>query len=286
MIGLVRAGDVVDVTRKPIQIPRQELRVALKTVSEVEGLHVIFLWEDIKNRSTNGVSGSLTPAEALGRLLQGTDLTYRLLEARTAIIVPATEVRESSVESDSAQANSDKDLGASANTEVGLSQVTVTAARLSDAQQLVYFRLLGAVSREEYKRLVKTLPFEDDGIVRFPGAEDPDHRFSLGLHRQSAGVAGIVLSRVFNLTDTQAESKIEAYNSNSFPVFAEIDYEGMAVGKGAYVALAPGQTLVIFSWVGMPCQANSPRHVLAECRGYSVKPGTAHVRTLKEWEPG
>jgi iron complex outermembrane recepter protein len=87
MIGVARADDLLE-TRKSIQIPPGELRVALQALGEVEGLHVVFLSEDVERRNTSGVSGSLTYPEALQQLLRGTDLTFRFFDAQTVMILP------------------------------------------------------------------------------------------------------------------------------------------------------------------------------------------------------
>jgi len=62
MIGSTRAEDA---TRRPIQIGPQDLRPALQTYARLERLHVLFLSEDVQNRKTEGVSGTVTNAESL-----------------------------------------------------------------------------------------------------------------------------------------------------------------------------------------------------------------------------
>jgi hypothetical protein len=268
-----RATDKVDTTRKSIQIPPQNLRVALQTLGEVEGLYMVFLSEDVQNWNTEGVSGSLTRAEALEQLLRGTDLTYRFLEAHTVMILPASK----------------SDL-ASADPGLRVGQVTITAP--AEAQQVEYFRLLAAMSKEEYRHVAKTLPFVDTGIVTFPGGQGPEQRLPLGEYIQSAGVAGLVLWRVLYLTPNEAASELQVHNSNSFPVFVEIDFIPGALGKGAYAAIAPGETAV-WNWAPVHCQARPSwapyyLYLLApwDCFEYEIEPGKAHVRLLKQWEPG
>lgn len=199
MIGLARAADVTNVARKRIQLGPQELGAALQKFGELEGLHIVFLSEDVQNRHTSGVSGSLTYAEALEQLLRGTDLTYRFLETLTVMILPASGMPGAPVEPKSASGSEDdarKGIVASIDAGTPARQVTITAARQSDAQQLEYFRLLSAMSRSEYKRLVKTLPFVDVGTVHFPGGKGPEGRLPLGQHIQAGGVDGLVVWRV------------------------------------------------------------------------------------------
>jgi hypothetical protein len=291
VIGSARADDLLE-TRKPVQIPPEELRVALQTFGEIEGLHVVFLSEDVETLNTSGVSGSLTYTEALEQLLRGTDLTYRFLKPQTVMILPTSVAQGAPVKPKSTSGPGDemgKTVVASVDARGLMPQVTITAARQSDAQQLEYFRLLAAMSRSDYKRLAKTLPFVESGIVKFPAASGPDHRLALGQHIQSAGLDGMVLWRVINLTPKKAESQIQIHNDNSVPVFVELDFGRADLGNGAYAALAPGET-AIWSWPPTLCLPVVPRRAYAGlfegCRDYNVWAATVHVRMLKEREPG
>jgi hypothetical protein len=294
MIGAVWASDMADAKRRPIQIPAQQLSAALRTLDAIEHIHVIFLSEDVAKLDTYGASGNLTCAEALEQLLRGTDLTYGFLEARTVMILPATSARGLPADSSSISGpgnNTGKDL-ASLGGRARADLVTITAERPSDAQQLEYFRALAATSRAEYKLLAKTLPFADSGTVRFPDAmtseRGPDRHVPLGWYIQSGAVDGITVARVFLLTTRKAEQAMLVQNGNSSPVFVEIDYGKAAPGDGAYAALAPGETLMIGSWPPTLCvgRAYSMRSLAEGCHKYSILPGIARVRTLKEWKPG
>jgi len=304
-IAFAQMGETVDTARKAIRIQPVVLRAALPTFCAVEGLHMVFLPDDVANRSTFGVTGSPTQAEALEQLLRGTDLTYRFLEPRTVMILPVSLARAAPVEPSSASESGDKTgdgTGGPAGPGTRVAQVTITATRPSDAQQLEYFRLLAAMSRSDYKRQVKTLSFEDAGSISFPGGEGPQHRLPLGEHIQSAGIDGLVLWRVMSLTWARERSQLQVHNSNSFPVFVEVDFEKTVLGRGAYAALAPGETAV---WTWPPRYCGSGSHATAYwsgssaatqwssdsladwgCDDYVVEPGTAHVRVLTEWGPG
>ena len=284
MLGLARAGDMAAVTQRPIQIRSEELRLALQTFGELEDLHVVFVSEDVQNLNTRGVVGNVTPEGALEELLGGTGFTYRFLDSRTVMILPASTVQATPAESKLASALGDEtaeDVGGRADAGVHVNQVTVTAPRQPDAQQLEYFRELAAMSRSEYKRIASAIPFVDRGMVKFPGGEGPNHLLKVGRHTQTAGVDGIVLSRVFDLTTASAAGLMQVHNSNSFPVFAEIDYEKAKLGEGTYFALAPGETLTIWNWAPRRCLLTSEWR----CYVYTVLPGTARVRTLTAWKP-
>jgi len=291
MIGAARADDLLE-TRKPIQIPPEGLQVALQTLGEIEGVHVVFFSEDVEKRNTNGASGSLTYAEALAQLLQGTDLTFRFFDPQTVMILRISAAQGAPGEPKSASGSGDesgKVVVASMDVATQLPLVTITATRPSDLRQLEYYRLLSAMSRSDYKRIAKTLPFVESGIVKFPAADGPDRRMKLGQHIQSAGLDGMVLWRVFNLTPKKAESQIQVHNSNSVPVFVELDFGRADLGNGAYVALAPGET-AIWSWPATLCLPTVNHKAYAGlfegCRDYNVWSATVHVRTLKGWAPG
>jgi hypothetical protein len=293
MIGAAGAGEMANARRKPIQIPAQQLGLALQRLEAVERLHVVFLSDDVANRDTFGASGNLTCAEALEQLLRGTDLTYGFLEANTVIILPVTPERgmPTNPSSMSGPGNGTGKGRAAVDGEARADLVTITSERPTDAQLLEYFRGLAATSRVEYKRLAKTLPFVDSGTVRFPDAmtseRGPDRHVPLGWYWQSGAVAGIAVARVFLLTPKKAEQAMLVQNGNSFPMFVEIDYGKTAPGDGAYAALAAGETLLIGSWPPTLCvgRENSMRSLALGCHRYSILSGIARVRTLTEWKP-
>jgi len=298
-VACAQVHDPVDMTRKEIQIQPQELRAAVPTFGEVEGLHMVYLPDDIGDQDTLGVSGILTHAEALEQLLRGTDLTYRFLEAHTVVILPAKLAGGAPVEPSSAsgsEGESGPAIGSPPGPGTRLAQVTITAP--SATQQLEYFRLLASMSRSDYKRQADTLPFVDVGTVRFPGGKGSEHQLPLGQHIQTAGVAGLVLWRVIKLTPSKALSELQVHNSNSFPVFVEIDFGGVALGRVYYAALAPGETAV-WTWPPTGCASQAGTRIqdgaaitgtgqLAEwdCNSYTILPGVAHVRVVKQWDPG
>jgi secretin/TonB-like protein len=288
LIGSARAEEAADMNTRFVQIEPEELRLALPTLGGIEGLNMVFLSEDLGNRKTYGISGNFSSPEALEQLLRGTDLTYRFLDRRTVMIVPARELQGAPAGRASEWGSADDPVNAATPVGAGLhlAQVTVTATRPSDTGSLDYFRLLDAMAREKYQRLARSLPFTDAGTVRFPGSETPGHRLTLGHHMQAATVDGIVVSRLFNFTLTQAEAKLQVHNNNNFPVFVEIDLLKTALGDGAYVALAPGET-AFWSWPPTVCVTRGIvfRVLPAQCYNYSILGTTAHVWTLKGRPP-
>lgn len=63
---------------RAFSIPVQSLADALTDFGEQSGLQVSVNADDVRGRSTGGVSGRMAPALALGRLLAGTGLGYRI----------------------------------------------------------------------------------------------------------------------------------------------------------------------------------------------------------------
>ena len=86
--GVAMAQSAVGQVRYAVEIKPQELSSALKTFAKESGLHLVYLAEDVRALRTKGAFGKLTRDEALTRLLSGTGLTYRYLDASTAYIVP------------------------------------------------------------------------------------------------------------------------------------------------------------------------------------------------------
>ena len=277
MIGSIGAAED---TRKPIQIGAQDLRPALQTFAKAEHLHVLFLSEDVQNLKTGGVSGTLTASEALGELLRGTHLTYQPLGDGSIMILPARATDSRQSDADVLAGDAIDLAGASSHR----SQVTITAPNTQDAQQLESFRELGDVSRDEYRRLAQSLPFEKSVTVRFPGQVDRyQHRTPLGTHVQSANTQGLVISRIFRFKQEQAESALWVHNSNPFPVFLEVDYAPARLGDGAYFPLAAGETGLAISWSPTTCLPVYVDPIFAQCRDYSIIPGVAHLRILRQW---
>ncbi|MFC4726706.1 TonB-dependent receptor [Coralloluteibacterium thermophilus] len=70
-------------------IPAQPLDQALAAFARDSGLQLVYAAELAAGRQTRGTPAGLPPQEALERLLAGTGLTYRYINARTVTIQPA-----------------------------------------------------------------------------------------------------------------------------------------------------------------------------------------------------
>lgn len=89
LAGLTHAQNSEASIRKSVAIAPQNLSTALQEFAAETKLYLIYAQGDVINHRTGGASGELSRDEALQQLLQGTGLTYRLLDENTVTIVPA-----------------------------------------------------------------------------------------------------------------------------------------------------------------------------------------------------
>ena len=73
---------------RPIDIPAGDLTTALESLARQSDVELVFRTEQLKGLKTHGVSGTLTPAQAVTKLLQGTSLVVRT-DASGAILISA-----------------------------------------------------------------------------------------------------------------------------------------------------------------------------------------------------
>ncbi len=73
---------------KDNNIPAENLGAALKTLAATYDFQVLYRSDVVKGRRTSGASGSLSPKEALGQVLNGTGLSYKYLDEKTVTIFP------------------------------------------------------------------------------------------------------------------------------------------------------------------------------------------------------
>jgi iron complex outermembrane receptor protein len=94
------AGEVEPVAGARIDIDAGELGAALRALSTERRIHIIFFNEDVRALMTDGVQGVLTTDEVLKRLLDGTGLTFRYMDAETISIVPTSSPSSSAISRD------------------------------------------------------------------------------------------------------------------------------------------------------------------------------------------
>lgn len=83
---------------RSFDIPAQSLPDALILFGRQAGIEVTAESVNTRGRSTTGVSGRLSPSEALSRLLSGTGLTFRWTSGRAVVIEPAPKAVEGAIQ--------------------------------------------------------------------------------------------------------------------------------------------------------------------------------------------
>jgi outer membrane receptor protein involved in Fe transport len=88
--GASLADDVHSAVKRPTNIPAESLGPALQTLATERHFQIVYVSEQINVLHTKGVSGDLTPEEALRGLLSGTGFTFKYVDEKTVTIVPVT----------------------------------------------------------------------------------------------------------------------------------------------------------------------------------------------------
>ncbi|MEM6680412.1 MAG: TonB-dependent receptor, partial [Pseudomonadota bacterium] len=83
-------GDARAQSTTEIEVPAQSLSTAVAALSRQTGLQITAPGELVTGRTTAGVSGAMAPEEALSALLAGTGLSFRMVDANTAVLEPVT----------------------------------------------------------------------------------------------------------------------------------------------------------------------------------------------------
>lgn len=177
--------------KKSTNIPAQELVPALKTLAHERGFQVAFLAEVVGNKRTQGAVGDLTTTEALTRLLEGTNLVYSYLDAKTVTILPVNsnnagnlhrcsdgasdciesysqqnQVLASAIagEQSASVQNSDgeSNLSKESTTEGSLGEIVVTATRRSESA----LRVPAAITALPERFLQESASLQLDDVVR------------------------------------------------------------------------------------------------------------------------
>jgi iron complex outermembrane receptor protein len=91
VVGFSFAADSWAAIKRSTYIRAQELGPALETLAREHGFQVLYRTEIVDTLRSRPVEGELTTDEALRRLLNGTGLTYRVLDDKAITIVPVAE---------------------------------------------------------------------------------------------------------------------------------------------------------------------------------------------------
>jgi iron complex outermembrane recepter protein len=125
-LGIAVAGPADASVRKSTSIPAESLDLALRTLAKDRHLQVLYRAELVQDVRTPGASGSLTSDEAFTKVLAGTGLSYKYLDAQTVTIVsPESEGASDSPRTDQSQATDDqsKEAGKQTSQDFRVAQV-------------------------------------------------------------------------------------------------------------------------------------------------------------------
>jgi iron complex outermembrane recepter protein len=89
LTGFLFIGQVsADSATRQYHIPAQPLNSALMRFASDSNLELLYTADKLRAFKTVGLDGSMTAAQALSQLLQGSGMTYRFVDANTVTIVP------------------------------------------------------------------------------------------------------------------------------------------------------------------------------------------------------
>lgn len=93
---ILTAGFVSAAELKELDIPAGDLSTALKSLAKQTGLELIFKPENLRGVKTQGVKGSISPQDAIEKLIIGTELTIKSDPAGAILIAPLSSSAGSS----------------------------------------------------------------------------------------------------------------------------------------------------------------------------------------------
>jgi iron complex outermembrane recepter protein len=86
LILLNSATTLADGNARQYNIPAQSLNNAMMQFAADSNLKLLFTADTVRGMTTNGLDGSMTSTQALSKLLQGSGMTYRFVDANTVTI--------------------------------------------------------------------------------------------------------------------------------------------------------------------------------------------------------
>jgi outer membrane receptor protein involved in Fe transport len=180
--GFAAAGDAAAAIRKSTDIPAQGLGPALTELAKEFDFQVLYRTEIIGEVKSPGAVGSLTPEEALGKVLGGTGLTYKFLDDKTVTILRMSDVTAvpsaTSSSGSSDDASTSKEVGKKSSRDFRLAQAAQGPNRVSSPVDdgVEAGQKPDTASHEELQEVVVT-----SHIVR-DGYESPTPTSVLGLN--------------------------------------------------------------------------------------------------------
>jgi iron complex outermembrane recepter protein len=86
MVTLMLCGQASADDAKQYHIPAQPLNNALLKFSAFSGVETLYAVDKMRGLNNNALEGSMTSSQALTRLLQGSELIYRFVDAKTVTV--------------------------------------------------------------------------------------------------------------------------------------------------------------------------------------------------------
>ena len=83
---LISGVTIADSNTRHYRIPAQPLTDALMQFATDTNLRLLFTADKVRGMSANSIDGSMTQAQALSKLLQGSGMTYRFVDAKTVTV--------------------------------------------------------------------------------------------------------------------------------------------------------------------------------------------------------
>src|SRR5688500_16456692 len=96
-ISCITTSNAQAAIRHDLDIPAQELGSALVVLAKQARIQVVYSADLVQGHSTGGLSGSMTPEEALDKLLAKTGLRYEFLDEQTVTLSPSSRAGRSTV---------------------------------------------------------------------------------------------------------------------------------------------------------------------------------------------
>ncbi|MEE4450538.1 TonB-dependent receptor [Novosphingobium resinovorum] len=194
-------------TQRPFNIPAQSLREALLIFGQQSGLQVTAQGPLVEGRTSAAVSGTLSPAEALSRLLTGTGLTFRFDGADAVRIEPVPQSADGAIQLGPVRVeganNGSGDRTTPAPTVGNIVQTEGTATDGYRVRTLTSVGPLGAMAIKDTPYSVSVTPRE---LIENIQAQSPDDIFKINPYTrmmtpQITGWAPMVSIRGFQTYD-------------------------------------------------------------------------------------
>jgi iron complex outermembrane receptor protein len=108
---------------KNTHITSEGLAAALETLAKDYNFQVLYRTEIVKDLRTRGAIGTLTSDEALTKVLSGTGLTYKYIDAQTVTVIPIATTAAGTDQSQSNPQNSSKGGGKNTSQDFRMAQM-------------------------------------------------------------------------------------------------------------------------------------------------------------------